>query len=109
MLFDSASMHRLPQQAHACTSCMNLSVPPHAELVSDIAGGDVVIVMTMETRLCAKQVARARLPFAVRAIGETATNHACSTNRGKTRIPRACRAPWPTANDLGQIVVSTAL
>lgn len=88
---------------------MNLSVPSHAELVSDIAGGDVVIVMTIEARLCAEQVARARLLYVVRAIGETATNHACSTNRGKTRIPRACRAPWPTANDLGQIVVSTAL
>jgi hypothetical protein len=33
---------------------MNLSVPSHAELVSDIAGGDVVIVMTIEARLCAE-------------------------------------------------------
>ena len=60
-----------------------------AELVSDIVGGDVVIVMTIETRLCAQYVARARLcsqsdwpERLARAIGETA-NHACSTNRDK--------------------------
>lgn len=54
ILFDTASMHRRLQRVHACTSCVNLSVPSHAELVSDIAGGDVVIVMTIEARLCAK-------------------------------------------------------